>query len=73
MSLSAKIVFLRNCRDVKNDVFEKKLHFLFLSVYVAARETENKKVENGKGPKPNKNSVFLRWLSKIEKNEKMDF
>ena len=32
-----------NCRDVKNEVFERKLHFLFLSSYVTVRETEKNK------------------------------
>ena len=35
-----QIVFSPNCQDVKNEVFEKKIAFLFLSFYVAARETE---------------------------------
>ena len=28
MSIGAKIVFSQNCRDVKNEVFEKKIAFL---------------------------------------------
>ena len=44
VSICAKIVFSQNCRDVKNEVFEKKLHFCFCLVYIAARETENKNI-----------------------------
>ena len=55
----AKIVFLQNCRDVKNEVFEKKLHFLFLSFDVAARETETKK-NNGRNPKKPMKIVILK-------------
>ena len=34
----AKIVFSQNCRDAKNEVFDKKSHFLFLLLYVAGRQ-----------------------------------
>ena len=35
-----KMVFSQNGQDVKNEVLEKKIAFLFLPFYVAARETE---------------------------------
>ena len=46
--MCAKTVFSQNCLDVKNEVFEKKKGFLFLSFYVGERETEKKKKLNGK-------------------------
>ena len=55
----AKIVFSQSCRDVKHEVFGKKIAFLFLSFYVGDRETEQKKKLNGERPKKTyKNSVF---------------
>ena len=49
-------VFSQNCRDVKNEGFERNA-FLFLSFYVAARETKRK--QNGKWP-TNIKIVFLK-------------
>ena len=40
VSNCAKIVCSQNCRDVKNEVFEKKIILCFCLFYVAARETE---------------------------------
>ena len=54
VSHCAKLVFLQNFEDVKNEVFEKKFAFLVLSFYVGEIETE----KNGKGPKPYKNVFF---------------
>ena len=48
VSHCAKIVFLQNFGDVKNEVFEKKIAFFVFSFYVG--EIEQKKKENGKGP-----------------------
>ena len=46
--------------------------FCVCPFYVGEIETE-KKQQNGKRQKTIKNSVFQRWSSKNEKNEKMDF
>ena len=48
----AKIVFLQNFGDVKNEVLEKIIaFFVFFLFYVGEIETEKKKKkENGKGP-----------------------
>ena len=45
-----KIVFLQNLGDVKNEVFEKKIAFLFLS-FLSWRNRNRKKKnkQNGKG------------------------
>ena len=74
MSHCVKIVFLQNCLDVKNEVFERKLHFLVLSFfYVGEIETEKRKTNKmEKAPNPSKNS-FFRWSSKNVKNQKLDF
>ena len=60
VSICAKIVFSQNCRDVKNEVFAKKIAVLFLAFLVAARETEKWK----KAPKPYNNSVFMVVIQK---------
>ena len=63
VSICAKIVFSQNCRDVKNEVFEKKIACLaFVFFYVAARETEQWKRPNN----PTK-IVFLRCYPKMRK------
>ena len=59
VSHCAKIVFLQNFGDVKNEVFEKKIAFLFFLFYVGEIETEKrKKRKMEKAKKPYKNSVF---------------
>ena len=58
----------------KNEVFEKKLQFLFLSFLCwrqRNRTKKNNKME--KGPKPYNNSVFKGGHSKIREMKKMDF
>ena len=65
VSMCAKIVFSNTCQDVKNEIFEKKLHCLPLLCCCK----RNRKT-NGKGQKTLL-KMFLRWLSKNE-NEKMD-
>ena len=60
VSICAKIVFfffLQNCRDVKNEVFEKFFFFVF-AFFMLLQEKQKKKKLNGKGQKPYKNSVF---------------
>ena len=64
MSHCAKIVFLQNFGDVKNEVFEKKLAFLFLSFYVGEIEAEKK----WKRPNNPINFVFFKVV--IQKCEK---
>ena len=72
MSHCVKIVFLQNCLDVKNEVFEKKIAFFcFCLFYVGEIETEKKKnKQNGKGKqKPYKNRVFKVVIQKCEKSK----
>ena len=54
---------------------KRKLHFLFLSFYVAARETEQRKKTNKieKRPQNPIEIVFLKWSSKNEKCKKNVF
>ena len=47
MSHCAKIVFLQNLGDVKNEVFKKKLHLLF-SFFFYVGEVGTEKRKNGK-------------------------
>ena len=52
VSHCAKVVFLQNFGDVKNEVFEKKIaFFVFVFFYVGEIETEKKTNQNGKGQK----------------------
>ena len=44
----AKIVFLQNCQDVKNEVFEKKLAFSVFAFYVGERQTAKKEEQQMK-------------------------
>ena len=65
---------MQNCLDVRNEVLEKKLHFLLCLFHVGDRETEKvKKIKMEKGPKTYKKSVLLRCPFKNGKNEKIDF
>ena len=60
-------MFLQNCLDVKNEVFEKKAAFFVFVFYVGDRETEKKK-QNGKRPQNPIEIVFLKVV--IQKWEK---
>ena len=72
MQQCVKIVFLQNLGDVKNEVFENKLHFLFFLFFML--ENRNRKKRKWKRQKkPYKNRVFLRWSSKNVKNKKRIF
>ena len=52
VSHCAKIVFLQNFWDVKNEVFEKKVaFFVFFFFYVGEIETEKRKIRKWKRPK----------------------
>ena len=70
VSHCAKIVFLENFGDVKNEVFKKKIAFF---VGETEAETEKrKKMEKAK--KPHKNSVFLKVvIRKCEKSQRIVF
>ena len=69
MSHCAKIVFLQNFGDVKNEVFEKNIaFFVFSFFYVGEKETEKRREENGKAKQSYKNSV-LRWSSNNVKSK----
>ena len=52
-SICATIVFWQNCRDVKNEVFEKKIVFFVLCFLMLLKEKQKiEKQQNGKGQKP---------------------
>ena len=72
MSHCAKIVFLQNCLDVKNEVFEKKLHF-FLSFLAGDRGTEKNKKDKMEKGKKNIKIVFFKVVIQNGKMNKMDF
>ena len=62
LSHCPKIVFFAKVGGCQNEVFEKKIaFFVFFLFDVGEIETEQKKTQNGKGPKNYKTSVFLRW------------
>ena len=75
MSRCAKIVFLQNFGDVKNEVFEKKIVFSgFCLFYVGEIVTEKGKQTKWKRPKnPIRIGFLLRWSSKNVKNQKNGF
>ena len=51
MSHCAKIVFLQNLGDVKNEVFEKKIAFFVFSFFMLEKEKQKKeKMEKAKKP-----------------------
>ena len=68
-----KRMFLQNCLDVKNEVFENKLHFFVL--FVGEIETEKrKKNKMEQAKKTYKNSFFKVVIQQCEKKVKnMDF
>ena len=62
------VFFCKSVGMSKMRFSQRKLHFLFLSVYVGARETEKiKQTKNGKRPNNPITIVFLRWSSKNAK------
>ena len=66
MSICAKIVFSQNRRYVKNEVFDKKLHFLFLSFLCCCKRNWQKEKWK-KAKTPHKNRVFMVVIQKWEK------
>ena len=61
MSHCAKIVFLQNFGDVKNEVFEKKIaFFVFFLFYAVEIETEKRKEGKWKRPKNPIKIVFFK-------------
>ena len=59
MSHCVKIVFRENFGDVKKEVFEKKIVFLFLFfMLVNLKQKNEKKKEMEKAKQPYKNSFF---------------
>ena len=70
MSHCAKIFFLQNFGDVKNEVFEKKIAF-FVFVFLCWRNRNRKKEKQTKWKRPKKpiKMVFLRLSSKNVKNK----
>ena len=74
MSSCAKIVFSQSCRDVKNEVFEKKIAFFVFVFFMLLQEKQKQKTRNGKRPKTTyKSSVFKGGHPKMRKMKKMDF
>ena len=74
VSHCAKIVFSQYCRDVKNEVFEKKIAFFVFVFSMLETEKQKKEKQNGKRPKnPIQIVFFLRWSSKKEKIKKGSF
>ena len=70
VSHCAKIVFFANCRDVRNEVFEKKIAF-FVFVFFLMLETEKQKKNKKWKRPPNPIKIgILRWSSKNGKSEK---
>ena len=67
VSICAKIVFSQNCRDDKNEGFEKKITFF---CFCCCKRNSK---QNGKETKKPIKIMFLRWSSKSEKNEKNGF
>ena len=52
VAIGAKVGFLQNCQDVKNEVFKENLHFLLL-FFLLQKEKQKKQKKNKmeKGPK----------------------
>ena len=75
MSHCAKIVFLQNIGDVKNEVFEKKIAFFVFPFYVGVIETEKrkKKIKWKRQKKPYKISIFKVVIQKCENSKNMEF
>ena len=67
MSHCAKIVFLQNFGDVKNEVFDKKIAFFELSFFYVGEIGTEKRKKMEKAKKTYKNR-FLRWSCKNVKN-----
>ena len=65
------VFFLQNCRDVKNDVFEKRIAFFVFVFFMLLKEKQkNKKLNKQKKKKDLKilsKWCFLRWSSKNAK------
>ena len=70
MSICAKIVFLQNCPDVKNEVFEEEITFI---AFVFSMLDTEKQRKNGKRPKKPLRIVFKGGHPKMRKLKKMDF
>ena len=66
-------VLLQNCRDVKKEVFEKKMHFLFLSLLCCCKRNRKIKTQKGKRPKILSNRVCKVVIQKWEKWKKRIF
>ena len=74
MSHCAKIVFLQNFGDVKNEVFEKKIAFFVFSFFMLEKSKQKKKkAENGKGKQHYKIVFFKVLIQKCKKSEKWMF
>ena len=72
MSICAKTMFPQNCRDVKNEVFEKKIAFFFFVFFMLVQEKQKKL--NGRRPKkPIKIVFFEVVIQKWEKWKKNGF
>ena len=71
MSICAKTVFSQNCRDVKNEVFEKKIaFFVFVFSMLETERQKNEKNKMEKGKTTYKNSAFKGGHPKMRKMKK---
>ena len=73
MSQCVKIVFLQHFGFIKNEVFEKKIAFLFFLFDVGEIETEKGKKEMEKAKKPYKNRFFKVVIQNGEKSKENGF
>ena len=70
MSICAKIAVLQNCRDVKNEVFEKKVAF-FVFVFSTLEAEKQKREKKNKMEKDKKKPIKIVFLKVvIQKLEK---
>ena len=64
---------LQNCRDVKNEVFKKKIAFYVFVFFMLETEKPVKQKKTWKKAQNTyKNRYSLRWSSKNGKSEQMD-
>ena len=75
VSHCAKIVFLQNFGDVKNEVFEKKIAFFVFFVCWRNRNRKKKQKNKGKWKRPENPKKYFFFKVVIQKceNQKIDF
>ena len=74
VSICAKIVFLQNCRDVKNEAFKNEFAiFVFVFMMWGTDKQKTKEKQNGRRPKKPIKIVFFKVVIHNEKWKKMIF